>query len=176
MPGRADSYESHPWFKKYSKEWLSGSIRFDCSPAERSVFDDFLCLGNESRTRGVIQANDETPYPHSYLASMLNIPLELLESCIKKFTEQDRIRENKTGIVVLNFDYWQGLNTRRRGRPSKASQNRIQELSPEDVAEGNRQNRIQVGIRKWKKEHGRDLAPEEVEEMTDELEQLGKEG
>jgi len=108
-----------PFLKLYSREWLHGSLRVQNDAAERGVWADFLALANESRNRGVIQANDETPYPHSYLASVLNIPPELLERCIQKFTDQKRIAENQHGILIINFAYWQGLDTRRRGRPSK---------------------------------------------------------
>lgn len=121
MQERSDSYERMPFFKLYSREWLQGSLRIENDAAERGVWTDFLALANESRNRGVIQANDETPYPHTYLAQILNIPLELLEHCIEKFTAQKRIQENDTGILIINFAYWQGLNTRRRGRPSKTS-------------------------------------------------------
>lgn len=164
MQERPDFYDSKPWFKKYSKEWLGGSIRFDCTPEERSVFDDFLCMANESRTRGVIQANDETPYPHPWLASKLNISLELLERCITKFTEQQRIRENKHGILVLNFSYWQGLDTRKRGRPSKQSRERP-ELTEEKRLAIEYQNKLSIAKLDKKGELGQPLTPDEVDEL-----------
>ncbi len=115
-------YERRPFLKLYSREWLQGSLRVDNDAAERGVWTDFMALANESRNRGIIQANSNIPYPHNYLAYILNIPLELLEHCIKKFTQQKRIHENKRGIVIINFNYYQGLNTRKRGRPTKQKQ------------------------------------------------------
>jgi len=164
MSERPDSYERNPWFKKYSREWLEGSIRFDCTPAERSVFDDFLSLANESRNRGVIQANDETPYPHPWLAAKLNIPLELLESCISKFIEQDRIRVNDHGIVVLNFSYWQGLDTRKRGRPPKRSRERP-ESTEEQKLNAKYNNKLTLAKMAKKEELGRPLTNEELQEL-----------
>lgn len=123
MPERNDPWSYYPFIKWYPKNWLHGSIRFDCTPEERSVFVDLVNMANESRNRGTIQANPETPYPHQYIAGELNITLKLLNRCLKKFEEQKRIHENEKGIIVLNFEYYQGLQVtgRRRGRPSKNS-------------------------------------------------------
>jgi len=168
MSERPDYYDRHPWFKKYSREWLEGSIRFDCTPDERSVFDDFLSLANESRNRGIIQANDETPYPHSWLAAKLNVPLELLERCILKFTEQQRVIENEHGILVVNFSYWQGLDTRRRGRPTKQSRQRP-EPTEEEKLESEYNNRVGVAAFEKRQELGRSLSTEEITEITDKI-------
>lgn len=124
MPGRNGPTNSKPWFKKWSHEWLTGSIRFDCTPAERSVFDDLMCLANESRNRGVVQANPTTPYPHTWMAQALNIPLQFLEECLQKFAEQGRIKEDATGITILNFRYYNDdTEVRGRGRPPKHPKN-----------------------------------------------------
>jgi len=165
MPERPDSYEYMPWFKKYSKGWLGGSIRFDCTPEERSVFDDLLCLANESRTRGVIQANNNIPYPHPWLAAKLNISLELLERCILKFTEQDRIVENEHGIELVSFNYYQGLDTRRRGRPTKRSRERP-ERTKEQEQEDDYLNKLAVAKMEKSTELGRPPTGDEVDELT----------
>ena len=171
MPKRPDSYERMPFLKLYSREWLQGSLRVQNDSAERGVWADFLALANESRNRGVIQANNETPYPHSYLASVLNIPQELLERCILKFTQQERIYESEVGIVVLNFSYWQGLDTRRRGRPSK----RRPEPKTSDPMLMERQNRISIAGWERRKKTGSPLAYEErltfIAELDKELEE-----
>lgn len=168
MSERPDSYDNKPWFKKYSREWLEGSIRFDCTAEERSVFDDFMAMANESRNRGVIQANDDTPYPHPWIAAKLNISLELLERCIVKFLEQERITENKHGIVVLNFSYWQGLNTRSRGRPSKQSREHP-ELTDKQKLEREYLHRIGMAHREKRRELGRDLTTEEDQGLRDKI-------
>ena len=169
MPERPDSYERMPFLKLYSREWLHGSLRVQNDAAERGVWADFLALANESRNRGVIQANDETPYPHSYLAASLNIPLELLDRCILKFTEQERISENEQGILIINFKYWQGLDTRRRGRPSKQSRGRP-EPTKEQKLSMEYQNRLSVANMEKKKELGRHLNNEELNKLRDKIE------
>lgn len=111
-----------------------GSIRTDCTPEERSVFTDLLALANESRTRGVIQANSSTPYSHDRLAEIINVTPELLERSLKKFEVQKRIRENAQGIHVLSFDFYNPpiQHTGKRGRPPKQPQ---EQLSLEDQIE-----------------------------------------
>ena len=161
MPERPDSYERMPFLKLYSREWLQGSLRVQNDAAERGVFADFLAMANESRNRGVIQANNETPYPYPYLAAVLNIPLELLEHCIFKFTEQDRIAENDQGIEVLNFGYWQGLDTRRRGRPSKRSRERHEQTAEQKLT-SEYHNRLAIAKIDKKQELGRPLTSEEI--------------
>ncbi len=55
----------------------------------------------------MVQANETTAYPHPWLASKLNIPLDLLEETLEACKKQDRISENKTGIKVLKFEFYQ---------------------------------------------------------------------
>jgi len=99
--------ERKPWLKLWSREWLEGSIRFDCDSKERGIFTDLLALANESVNRGIIQVNEITPFPHSWLASKLNIPLEEFENTLNKFTKQERIRETEFGIEIINFKFYQ---------------------------------------------------------------------
>lgn len=118
MPKRAQP-ERYPFFKIFSREWLEGSIRFECSEAERGLFADLLAMANESRQRGIIQANPTTPYPYSWIASKLNTSIEFLEKCLQKFELQERINENADGIHIINFDFYQRELYPKKGRPPK---------------------------------------------------------
>ena len=95
------------WLKLWTRGWLEGSIRFDLTPAQRSVFIDLCALARESRNPPMVQANETVAYPHSWLASKLNIPLELLEETLEICKKQSRISENTTGIKVLKFEHYQ---------------------------------------------------------------------
>jgi hypothetical protein len=64
-------------------------------------------LARESRNPPWVQANETTAYPHSWLASKLNIPLDLLERTLELCKKQKRISENNTGIRVLKFEFYQ---------------------------------------------------------------------
>jgi hypothetical protein len=84
------------------------------TPAQRSVFIDLIAMARESRNPPFIQANPTTAYPHSWLASKLNIPVELLEETLEICRAQGRISENSTGIKILKFDYYQSPEERER--------------------------------------------------------------
>ncbi|GAI88989.1 unnamed protein product [marine sediment metagenome] len=67
----------------------------------------------------MVQANETTAYPHSWLANKLNIPLKLLEETLEICKKQDRISENDTGIKVLKFAYYQSEQKRSRQEEQK---------------------------------------------------------
>lgn len=111
------------WIPLYVDKWIFGSTRIELEPAERSVFVDLMALG--AKDSGFIRANEITPYLHQQLAGMLNIPVELLESTIKKCLEFDKLKEPKPGIYCLSnwneyrlsSDYKYRLETGRRHIP-----------------------------------------------------------
>lgn len=115
------------WLKLWTKGWLEGSIRFDLSPAQRSVFIDLCAMARESRNPPWVQANETTAYPHSWLASKLNIPLELLEETLKICKVQERVTENSVGIQILKFDFYQGEQLSFNNNPDLAELIKIYE-------------------------------------------------
>jgi len=119
----------------WSKEWLQGSLRFDCSAEERGIFADLLALANESRNRGIIQANETTPYPHLWIASTLNIPYENFEKALQKLIVQERIEETIFGLKIVNFNWYQREFTK-RGRPSKQPPQTIKTNDPDKYIHG----------------------------------------
>jgi len=108
--------QHYHWLKLWTRGWLEGSIRFDLTAAQRSVFVDLCALARESRNPPMVQANETTAYPHSWLASKLNIPLDLLEETLEicKKGPDPRISENNTGIKVLKFQYYQEKHTEKK--------------------------------------------------------------
>lgn len=107
--------------------------------AERGTWADLMALANECRNRGckegVIQANSNTPYTHAYIAGLLNIPLDLFEKRLEKFSgptpEEARIYENGDGIHLVNFEYYNSSPAEGRGpgRPSKKAKYRFLQCS-----------------------------------------------
>jgi len=110
------------WIKLWINESLKGSIRFDLTPAERGVWYDLLLFAGDCREPGTISANSNTPYPHEYIANTLNIPLELLESTIKKCIETRRLEENSAGIHIVNWASYQSEYERQKPYREKKKQ------------------------------------------------------
>jgi len=96
------------WIKLWIDECLTGTIREDVTPEERSVWYDFLLLAGRNRPPGCISANDKTPLTPKRLASILNIPVLLLAKAVKRFEDSERIAIDSTGIIhILNWDKYQ---------------------------------------------------------------------
>lgn len=106
---RSKDVEKRWWVKLWTNDWLSGSLRFDMTPIQRSIFLDLIALANESRDRGFIRANPNRPYPHSWIASKLNVSLEEFEEALAVCIAQDRVIENSDGIQVVNFQFYQNV-------------------------------------------------------------------
>ena len=102
------------YIKVWVSEYLEGTIRFDLTAEERSVFVDLLAMSGRMRVKGLICARPGTPYPHHWLAGTLNIPLELLERSLAKMIETDRATEGPEGIRITNWKKYQSEYERQK--------------------------------------------------------------
>lgn len=96
------------WIKLWIDECLTGTIREEVTPQERSVWYDFLLLAGRNRPPGCISANETTALPPKRLASILNIPISLLASSTKKFEDSGRIMIDEPGVIhITNWEKYQ---------------------------------------------------------------------
>ena len=102
------------WVKMWVAECLEGTIRFEFSPAERGVWYDLILLAGRCRIPGIIAANENAPYPHNYIAGLLNIDPELLETTLEKCKKSERIIEDERGIALLNWEHYQSEYERQK--------------------------------------------------------------
>lgn len=102
------------WVKIWVNECLTGTVRFDFTPAERSVWYDLLILAGNCRADGVIAAGPGRPYPHNWIAGTLNIPQDLLETTLKKCEEFGRVKEDENGIRIINWSKYQSEYDRQK--------------------------------------------------------------
>ncbi|MBA7639457.1 hypothetical protein ES703_47115 [subsurface metagenome] len=98
----------------YVTECLEGTIRFDFTPAERGVWYDLILLAGRCRIPGIIAANENSPYPHSYIAGLLNIDLPLFEATLEKCKTSGRIKETAQGIELINWNHYQSEYERQK--------------------------------------------------------------
>lgn len=127
---------SRTWIKLYTTECLRGSIRDELTVEERSVWFDLLLMAGDSRVDGVICATRGKPYPHRRIAQMLDIPPSLLGTCLKKFTEQEKITEDGDGIHITKWALYQAdYHTRRMAKDDKGEPEPAEELSSERLAQ-----------------------------------------
>jgi len=111
------------WVKFYVTGWLHGSIRWQMSPEERSVWADLLCLAGECGKGGKICDNDERPYPMEYIANQLNIPLDLLQRTVEGCKKEGRV-EKKDGVIeITNWNVYQSEYERQKKYRQKDDKN-----------------------------------------------------
>lgn len=102
------------WIKLYCYERLHGSVAYQLTPAERSVWDELLCLAGLCGMDGLIADKDKRPFPHSYIAHELHISEDLLESTLVKCKDETRIKEDEHGIYITNWDFYQSEYDRQK--------------------------------------------------------------
>jgi hypothetical protein len=109
---RGDSKRA--WVKLHINGMLNGSVRYQLSPEERATWVDLLCFAGLGGTPGIIADNDQRPYPHNFLANRFNIPIDLLETTLKKCVKEGRITENGDGIHIVHWKDYQSEYQRQK--------------------------------------------------------------
>jgi hypothetical protein len=158
------------WIKLFIDECLTGTIREELRPDERSVWYDFLLLAGRNRPPGCISANEDTPLSPARLSSILNVSEALLARSIKKFEDEGRIEFDLRGIVhIINWDKYQYTDYDRQ-KPYrqrsilKRNQQYLEEHPEEVVGELGDENRTDKEIEQDRKKLARGDTPLEVHE------------
>lgn len=96
--------------------WLQGSIRTDMNLAQRGCWSDLIALASNTRMRdGTLRFAEDKPMSREYIANVLNITIEELNSCINvcvsdknKDDDSHRIEIWEDGTIELkNFGRYQ---------------------------------------------------------------------
>lgn len=103
-----------PWVKLYCHGRLHGSVVYQLTEAEQSVWDKLLCLTGLCGLGGLIGDNDRRAFPHQHVAHELHTTLDLLESTLKKCIEEGRIKEDAEGIHITNWLVYQSEYDRQK--------------------------------------------------------------
>jgi uncharacterized phage protein (TIGR02220 family) len=96
------------WIKWYPVNWLHSTARDEMNAAQRSTFQDFVCLAAISKTPGSFKfVNAES------LSRMLNTDVKTIEETIKVCFDRKRIsiREDAEGMVmkILKWKVYQSF-------------------------------------------------------------------
>ena len=113
----------------YPVECLDGSIRYQLEADERGVWYDLINFSAICSEAGIIADRDGRPYPHSFIANRLNIPLELLERTLGKCSEEGRLSEKEgEPIRIVNWKCYQSEYDRQKGYQQTYRQKAKQEV------------------------------------------------
>jgi N-terminal phage replisome organiser (Phage_rep_org_N) len=121
------------WVKLWVNEWLTGTVRFEMSPAQRGMWADLLALGGASRHPGFIAAGETNGklygYPADYLCGIFRCNEKFLQETLKLFEAQDRIKTRKGVIEILNWAKYQSEYHQKRQRKSAKRAGQVVENS-----------------------------------------------
>ncbi len=102
------------WVKLFVTGWLHGSIRWQLTPEQRSVFADLICLAGECNQDGKICDNDGRPFPLEYIAHQLNISEDLLVATLAVNEDEGRISQDEGVITIANWKVYQSEYARQK--------------------------------------------------------------
>ncbi len=111
------------WVKLFCYERLHGSMQYQLSEAEQSVWDKLLCFAGLCDQDGRISDSDGHPFPHSHIAYETHTSEKLLESTIKKCLEEGRLKEESDGFHITNWGKYQSEYGRQKAyqQPSQGN-------------------------------------------------------
>lgn len=102
------------WIKLYCYQRLHGSVAYQLSEEEQSVWDKLLCFAGLCGFDGMICDNDMRPFPHSFIAHEIHATDKLLENTLDKCKEEGRISEDGQGIKIVNWTAYQSEYDRQK--------------------------------------------------------------
>jgi len=102
------------WLKLHSKRWIFGTNRV-LSSGHRGIWADLLALANMTKFRdGTLRHDANTPMSREYICSILQIPLQELETALEVFiaeigdNDKPRVQIWENGTIELtNFVEYQ---------------------------------------------------------------------
>ena len=122
------------WIKLFIDECLTGTIREDLTPTQRSIWYDFLLLAGRNRPPGAISANETTAISTQRLAAWLNVPVSIITVAKRKFVASGRITISDDSIIhIVNWDKYQYTDYDRQ-KPYR--EKKAQEKDPDKYTSG----------------------------------------
>jgi len=112
---------------------MTGTVRWQLTVLERSIWADLLCLAGMSRFPGVIasgyEGDENSPlmgYPMGWLASQCRADVAQMDSALRKLQAQERLTVKESGlsedgqtlvlVTILNWDKYQSEYQLKRQR------------------------------------------------------------
>ncbi len=108
MPG------ARRWVKLWCYERLHGSVSYQLSESQQSIWDKILCLAGLCNMEGLIADHDGRPYPHSFIIHELHCSEDDFESTLALCKEEGRIVENEKGLDITNWERYQSEYERQK--------------------------------------------------------------
>lgn len=141
------------WVKIDCDGILRGSINWQLTLEEQMVWVKLIAYAEVSTGEpGFIQDNDRRALPHDFIAQELHCPLEVLESALTKCLAEGRVKENSSGIELVNFPIYQFCEYDRQ-RPYRMAKKAAED--PDKFIRGGRVCRTKKDLEKVEAERKR---------------------
>ena len=102
------------WIKVFCFETLHGSVSYQLTEAEQSVWVKLLCFAGLCGNEGLISDHDKRPFPHSFIIHEIHTDKDIFESTLKKCEDEGRISEDGQGIRITNWGKYQSEYDRQK--------------------------------------------------------------
>ena len=126
------------WIKIFCYETLHGSVSYQLSEEEQSVWVKLLCFAGLCGNEGLIADHDLRPFPHAFIVHEIHTSTDVFASTLKKCKEEGRISEDGQGIRITNWAKYQSEYDRQK--PYREKRRYSQDFSPEAAAAVNAEN------------------------------------
>jgi len=173
------------WVKLWTYESLTGTLRRELTPDERSIWWDFLALAGESPEPGYICLYPDIAFTEDQLCKMLNVTSELLSRAKRRLIDTGRIKVNSSnGIIhILKWEEYQSEYDRAeymkeymaKYRKAKSKPNgkhvngKLLTVNPnqgEGEEEGEKESSSTAAIFTWEQAAGRPITGFEGQQLT----------
>ena len=142
------------WVKLWTYESLTGTLREELTPAERSVWWDFLALAGESPEPGTICIYPKIGFSDQQLCELLRIDMQLLKDARSKLLETGRITMNENGII--HIEKWEQYQSEYE-RTKKYTRTSTSESTPKGNVDNLQQNLLIEGEGEGEEEGEEDI-------------------
>jgi len=111
------------WIKIFCYETLHGSVSYQLTEAEQSVWVKLLCFAGLCGNEGLIADHDLHPFPHAFIIHEIHTDVDVFEETLEKCKTEGRISEDGQGIRIVNWAKYQSEYERQKKyRGKEASQ------------------------------------------------------
>lgn len=109
------------WIKLWTHEWLTGTVRWQLSTKQRSMWADLLALAGDSRFPGIVTPGEDAGkfigYPLGYFAGLFRCSEKEVSDAFNLFEQQTRIKFGEgREIYIVNWEKYQSEYQEKRQR------------------------------------------------------------